>query len=811
MSKFSSFINAVHEIASDGINNGIVHLPIKDEPLKDAQITINEKAYTTFGSCSYLGLELDSRVKLGAIEAIEKFGSQFSSSTAYTKVPLYEELEANFKTLFATHAIASQTTTLAHIGAIPILVDDNDIVILDHQVHNTVQISVNLLKARGIAVDMIRHSRLDILEEKIKSYRNKYRRIWYMIDGVYSMYGDFAPIKQLEGLLNKYEQLSLYIDDAHGMSCYGEHGRGYTLSQVDQHQNMVIATSLAKGFGSGGAVLLLKDENQSELIRKCSLTLMACGPSQPATLGASLASSRIHLSSEINKLQDKLMTKIRYCNQLIKEHNLPAVSNSEGPIFFIAASLPKIATKIIQKTMQDGYYTNYGVFPAVSPRNAGVRFTITTHHKDEEIKGLIESLAKNYHQTLKEEQFSEERIFRAFKLAAPKKETMAEKVNQGNYIIEHTHHIKEQNKKDWNTHVGKLNMCHTEQLSFFEQTFSKEKNTKENQWHFDYITIYDQDKSKVLLQTFFVTTIVKDDMLSSAEKSAIIEQERANDKYHMTSSSMIMGTLLTEGEHLYIHPEIKDHKGVFQLFFKKIEKIKHKNKANAIIIRDLYEINEQLTSLFIAMGFVKAEVGNNNVATLKGISNADEYIEHLSYKSRKHVRKYILKHTEDFIIIHNKEEALQEIDTIYQLYLNVKNKSLKINTFELPIEFFSEAFCDDKWDVTLIRNRSSKALVGFMLSCIENNNYYTKVTGYDPAYQASHFIYRQGLFQSIKRAIDLNLDAVQFGMAADIEKKRLGAQQHALFAFSQIQDQFNIEYINALNKNTVNTEDIVIA
>ncbi len=801
MTKYSSFIESINDIASQGIDNGIVHLPIGKQILSGNKISIKNKELTTFGSCSYLGLELDQRLKDGAIEAIETYGTQFSSSTAYTKVPLYNELEDNFSKLFGSIAIVSQTTTLGHMGTIPIVIDDNDIVILDHQVHNTVQISVNLLKSRGIAVDMIRHNRLDILEEKIKSYRNKYRRIWYMIDGVYSMYGDFAPIKQIEALMNKYEQLSVYVDDAHGMSCYGKNGRGYTLSQIDQHENMIIATSLAKGFGSGGAVFLFKNKKQSELIQRCSLTLMACGPSQPAILGASLASSKIHLSNEVNVLQNKLMRKIAYCNQKIKEAKLPLIANNEGPIFFIGASLPKLATKVIQKTMDDGFYTNYGVFPAVSPRNSGIRFTITNHHNKRDIDGLVESLKHNLNTVLKQENFSEERIYKAFKLPIPveKPKTLTIKVNENQLLLSHHQTVNNIDQKKWNLHLGKLNMIDSNSLQIFESVY-KNTSTKHLNWDFDYISITDTYTQDVILQTFFTTSIVKDDMLSSKEKSEVIEHERLNDPYYMTSKMMMMGTQLTEGNHLFLNKKHPKWKQAIHMLFNKIEKLKYEHQANTLLMRDFDSQDSSLDQLFIAYGFIKNEMPANNIAPINFILEED-FLDTISTKSRRHVRKHILPNRKLYSIEYDKNIILNQFDHCYNLYKNVHEKSKELNTFKLPKQLFKKILLSKNWHVILLREKKSQEIVSILYGYNHKEKFYAKIIGLDYSLPASHELYRQTLYQTMLKASVLGCKQLHFGFTASIEKKKLGAKQVKLHSYSQVSDQFNLEYINAFEKS----------
>jgi 7-keto-8-aminopelargonate synthetase-like enzyme len=208
--KSNKFIETIYECGINGIENGVFFVLPDDVPLNGRTITINGKEVINWGSCSYLGLESDERVKTAAIEAINKYGVHYSSSRAYSACSLYEEVEHLLCQIFDNnHAVLGMSTTLTHIGAIPILIHEDDLVILDQKVHGSIQVAVQLAKAQGTKVEMIRHSRLDILEDLIKENPNKYNRIWYMLDGVYSMYGDPAPIKDLYYLLDKYSNFYL--------------------------------------------------------------------------------------------------------------------------------------------------------------------------------------------------------------------------------------------------------------------------------------------------------------------------------------------------------------------------------------------------------------------------------------------------------------------------------------------------------------------------------------------------------------------------------------------------------------------------
>src|ERR1041385_217402 len=289
----NKFINTIDECLTNGVKNGIFQVSLEDQVLNGREVTINGRKVINFGSCSYLGLETDDRLKHGAIDATLRYGTQYSSSRLFSACNLYEEVENLFYKIFDNnHSILAATTTLAHLGALPVLVQDDDLIILDHQVHGSVQLAVQQLKARGTKVEMIKHNRMDMLEDMIKANPNRYNKIWYMADGLYSMYGDYAPLKDITFLLEKYPAFHVYIDDAHGMSWAGKNGNGYVLSQMPLHPKMILTTSLAKGFGTGGGVTVLHDKEMHRKILTCGSSYSFSGPVQPPMLGASIASAK---------------------------------------------------------------------------------------------------------------------------------------------------------------------------------------------------------------------------------------------------------------------------------------------------------------------------------------------------------------------------------------------------------------------------------------------------------------------------------------------------------------------------------------
>src|SRR5690606_1439171 len=129
-----------------GVLLGIGSCHAEDDRFDGRHVRVHGRVLVNFASCSYLGLELDSRLIEAAVDATRRFGIETSSSRAYLSAPLYTEFESLIEQVFGgAHVVVAPTTTLGHLAALPALIDDDDAVILDHQVHASVQMAAKLL------------------------------------------------------------------------------------------------------------------------------------------------------------------------------------------------------------------------------------------------------------------------------------------------------------------------------------------------------------------------------------------------------------------------------------------------------------------------------------------------------------------------------------------------------------------------------------------------------------------------------------------------------------------------------------------
>lgn len=816
-----NFITTLTQISEHATDQGVIYLNTEDDNLEGNIITVDQKKIVNFGSCSYLGLEFDERLKNAAIKAIQSYGTQFSCSRAYISTRYYVELENKLKQLFGAPTVSTPTTTLGHVAAIPVIVSPKDVIILDHQVHSSVQTAASLVKPQGTRVELMRHNRMDILEERILTLRDKHEKIWYMADGIYSMYGDAAPLQEIKMLLDKYPQLHFYVDDAHGMSVFGENGRGYVLSQIDMHERMIVATSFAKGFGTGGGALIFPNEEIANTVRDCGGPLRASGPMQPAALGAAIASADIHLSEQISIYQEDLQENIKYTNLMLKKHGLPNMAESFSPIFFIAVSLPKIAYKIINRVKQDGHFLNLGIFPAVPIKNTGIRFTITRLHTFEQIETMIHSLKLHFEQVLMEENMTLNEILKPFKgktsISLQKKDKTNNPVSHLKVKLSNT--IKDLDKKTWNNCFQEKNAYDWETMVSLEKSFHGNNKDYQN-WDFRYITIHDLN-GKLVLATFMTVSLSKDDMLSPKEVSIEVENRRLSDPYYMTSKTLCLGSPITEGEHLHLDKSSNHYRDALTILLKEIEKVQDELNVTTTILREFSMENKELDTFFVDNGFFKVEMPEKAEINNLNWKDRAAYYSTLTNKKKGHFRRNILKHIEKYNVQLCKNPTNEELTHFYELYKNVKNKSKEINTFSLPFKLFKNLAINENWEIISLSLKSditgeqNTQPVAFGFCHKSKSSYTFTLLGVDYNQNFEHSCYRQTLYQVVKRAGELGFENVKLGFTSIMEKRHFGAKPEQSCAYIQVKDNFKIEALGAMsltnktNKNGVDERRVL--
>jgi 7-keto-8-aminopelargonate synthetase-like enzyme len=804
-SSYQTMVNLVNEISAIGTERGLGHLYTDTEVLNGRHISIKGRKMVNFGSCGYLGLELDQRMKEAAIEAVQKYGTYFSCSRTYVSCGNYKELENLLEQIFKHSIVLTTNSTLGHQSVMPIVIGADDMVVFDQQAHISMQELSYKLRYGGTEIAILRHNRLDELENKIIDAKGKYNKIWYIIDGVYSMFGDFAPIKEIIKLMNKHRKLHLYVDDAHGMSWAGPNGSGYTLSQIDLHPKMILGTSMAKGFGSCGGIFIFKDPELRNKVKRWGGPLTYSGPQEPATIAAAIASAKIHLSGEIYDLQKSLVEKIKFTHKVMAKYKVPLVSDSLGPINFVGLGLTRVGYNLVQRIINEGFYTNIGAFPAVPETCTGMRFTITNHLTFDDIENLGQAIAYHLPKALEEEGRSMNDIYRAFrkfvnfeeKLGSPENITaVVEKISDSSLELKVYRTIKDLNKQEWDSLLGDRGAFTYDALALYEDVFTGNPD-RENNWKFFYYLV--KDGEKTVLATFFTLSISKDDAMAPAEVSKKIERMRKKDsKYYLASKYFMMGSQITNGDHLYIDRKNARWKEAIVKLLDSVWAEQDNQKAKVLYMRDFALADDEFNKFMMDQGFIKAEIFENNfIGGLKDLTINDFINKKLKAKQRYQIKTEVLPNMDDFSVRFT-DYSEEDIRHFYDLYINVKRKSFSLNTYDLPISFFELAAKDENWEFLTLEYLPENRIVSVGLCYKIGAKYCPVVFGMDSIINSSLNVYKKTIFQAIKRGLELKADTIYLGLSSNDTKKKFGAEITKQVGFLQSKDSFNQSVIESL-------------
>jgi len=239
------------------------------------------------------------------------------------------------------------------------------------------------------------HNDVGALHRRLEEVAEQGTRVWYLADGIYSMLGDLAPVTEVAHMLEDFPTLHCYFDDAHGLGWQGFHGRGSVLNEVPLHERMIVGGGMSKSFGALGAVAAFGEAALAWRVQACGGPVTFSGPMQPAALGAAVASADIHLSTEHAERQARLLQQIDLVRNSLSAARLPVLSLDTSPIWFIRVGGVDRVIELLRRLRSEGYYLNPSTFPMVPIGYAGIRFTHTLDHSDEDILGLLDALVRN--------------------------------------------------------------------------------------------------------------------------------------------------------------------------------------------------------------------------------------------------------------------------------------------------------------------------------------------------------------------------------------------------------------------------------
>lgn len=352
-----------------------------------AWLVVDGRKVLNFCSNNYLGLANHPRLKQAALEAVETYGVgpaavRSIAGTMDLHLKLEERL-ARFKGVEA--AITFQSGFNANLGCIPALVGREDAIFSDELNHASIIDGSRLSRAD---IHRYAHCDPDDLRRALVENRAKYRRALVITDGVFSMDGDVAPLREIYEVVQDFEAM-LMVDDAHGEGVLGRGGRGI-VDHFHLHGRVDIEVgTLSKAFGVVGGVVA-GNPLVVEWLRQRGRPFLFSSAMTVPDVAACLAA--LDLLEESTDLVDRLWENTRYFKEQMRQLGFDTGA-STTPITPVMLGEAPLAQEFSRELFEAGVFAMAIGYPTVPVGKARIRVMISAAHQREDLDRGLEAFA----------------------------------------------------------------------------------------------------------------------------------------------------------------------------------------------------------------------------------------------------------------------------------------------------------------------------------------------------------------------------------------------------------------------------------
>lgn len=363
------------------------YFTVHDSVVRDTTV-IGGREMISFASYNYLGMSGEPRVSEAAMQAIVKYGTSVSASRLVSgEKPVHGQLESRIAKWIGVDAAitmvgghATNETTIGH------LVGPGDLIVHDSLSHNSIVQGALLSGARRRPFPHNDFEQLDLMLSKVRS---QYRRVLIIVEGVYSMDGDFADIPAVVEIKRKHRAM-LMVDEAHSMGTMGATGHG-----IAEHFGMnardvdIWMGTLSKSFASCGGYIA-GSKALVEYLRYTAPGFVFSVGLPPSSAAAALAS--IDVLEEQPERVDTLKARSELFLSLAKAAGLDTGASGGTAVIPIITGNSLVALRLSHRMFGDGINVQPILYPAVDETAARLRFFMTSLHTEEQIRFTVSRL-----------------------------------------------------------------------------------------------------------------------------------------------------------------------------------------------------------------------------------------------------------------------------------------------------------------------------------------------------------------------------------------------------------------------------------
>jgi 7-keto-8-aminopelargonate synthetase-like enzyme len=386
-SKFDALIAERQALLDTGIRDpfGLV----MEKVLSPTRAIIRGKETILLGTYNYMGMTFDDDVIEAGKKALDEFGSGTTGSRVLNGTYQgHKEVEAALRDFYGMdHAMVFSTGYQANLGVIATIAGKDDYIILDIDSHASIYDGCAMGDAQIVP---FRHNDVTALEKRLARIPAEAGKL-VVLEGVYSMLGDVAPLREMVAV-SKAAGAMVLVDEAHSMGFIGENGRGVAEAQgVLDDVDFVIGT-FSKSVGTVGG-FCVSNHPKFEILR------LVCRPyvftaSLPPSVVATAATSIRKLMHGSNK-RAHLWENSRRLHAGLRELGF-RLGTEEAQSAIIAVIMPDLekGAAMWEALLNEGLYVNLARPPATPAGMTLLRCSLCAEHSDAEVEQVLEMFAR---------------------------------------------------------------------------------------------------------------------------------------------------------------------------------------------------------------------------------------------------------------------------------------------------------------------------------------------------------------------------------------------------------------------------------
>ena len=338
------------------------------------------------GSNNYLGLTTHPKVREAAVQAIQRFGTSCTGSRFLNgTLEMHEQLERELAAWVGKEAaLVFSTGMQVNLGVISALIGKNDIVVMDKDDHASI---VDGARLSGGEIQRFRHNDIEHFERVLKSLDPEKARL-VVVDGLFSMEGDIAPLPEYIPLCKTYGA-RLMVDDAHAMGVLGGgHGTAAHFGLTDQVD--LIMSTFSKSFASLGG-FIAGDETVVHYIKHFARSLIFSASIPPANTAAALAALQVMREepervARVNQNAERMRAGFKALGFNTGSSVTPVI-----PIIIGDDDRTFLTWKLL---FDSGVFVNPVISPATAPGRQLLRTSYMATHTNDQLDRVLEIFGK---------------------------------------------------------------------------------------------------------------------------------------------------------------------------------------------------------------------------------------------------------------------------------------------------------------------------------------------------------------------------------------------------------------------------------